>query len=101
MKNLYKVILILFVACIAVSVSYAQEQQPQAPAVKKVEVDRNYDSVPDRFEYYDKDGKIVRVETDTDFNGKTDEWVYYKDGVVEKAEKDTNADGKPDTWISY
>lgn len=98
-KNLYRVVLILSVVCIAACVLYAQEQQPLAP--KKVEVDRNYDTVPDRFEYYDKDGKITRVETDTDFNGKIDEWVYYKNGVVEKAEKDTNGDGKPDTWLAY
>jgi len=100
MKNIIKIIPLLFLFCFLAALVYAQEQQ-QTVAPKKVEVDRNYDGVPDRFEYYDNDGKIVRVETDADFNGKTDEWVYYKNGVVEKAEKDTNGDGKPDTWLAY
>lgn len=68
---------------------------------KRVEVDRNYDELPDRFEHYNADGTVDRIETDTDFNGKIDEWVYYKNGIVEKAEKDTNGDGKADTWMKY
>ena len=90
--------MILSAFWISIVLLYAQEN---TPTQKKVEVDRNYDGKPDRFEYYGAYGKIMRVETDTDLNGKTDEWVYYKNGVVEKAEKDTNADGKPDTWLAY
>lgn len=99
MRNADKVPLLVLAFCVFTMLLHAEEQQTLAP--KKIEVDRNYDGTPDRFEYYDKDGKIVQVETDTDFNGKTDEWVYYKNGVVEKAEKDTNGDGKPDTWLAY
>lgn len=53
------------------------------------------------FKFYDKNGQIIKSETDTDGNGKVDEWVYQKDGKPHKAEKDTNNDGKPDTWINY
>ena len=74
---------------------------PTPVVPKKVEVDRNYDGVPDRFEYYNADGSVEHIETDTNYDGKVDEWVYYKNGVVEKAEKDTNADGKADTWMKY
>lgn len=102
MKKVY--FLALFLFCIFALSALAQEanQANQTPVVpKKVEVDRNYDGTPDRFEYYNPDGTISRIETDIDFNGKTDEWVYYKNGVVEKAEKDTNGDGKADTWMRY
>ena len=72
-----------------------------APMPKKAEADRNFDGKPDRTEYYDKDGNVTRIETDTNYDGKIDEWVEYKNGVVSKAEKDANGDGKPDTWLEY
>ena len=93
-----KVILILVIFVIFATFVQAGEE---ALAPKKVQVDSNYDGVVDRLEYYDKSGQIIRVESDTDFDGRYDEWVYYKNGKVEKAEKDTNGDGKPDTWIEY
>ena len=73
----------------------------KAPIPKVVEIDRNHDGVPDRFEYYNPDGSVDRIETDTNFDGKIDEWVYYKNGVVVRAEKDTTGSGKPDTWMKY
>lgn len=99
MRNTIKIIFLLSVFFAFAASLCAQEGSAIAP--KNIEVDRNYDGVPDRFEYYDTDGKILCVETDTDFNGKVDEWVYYKNGAVEKAEKDTNGDGKPDTRMAY
>lgn len=83
------------------STAAATTAAANVPIPQRVEVDRNYDGVPDRFEYYNKDSTVDHIETDTDFNGKVDEWVYYKNGIVEKAEKDTNGDGKPDTWMKY
>lgn len=104
MKKITLMILALFGLCtFAVSaLARGEDTAPaNAPVPKKVEVDRNYDGLPDRLEYYNADGTVDRIETDTDFNGRTDEWVYYKNGIVEKAEKDTNGDGKPDTWMKY
>jgi len=68
---------------------------------KQVKVDRNYDGVPERIEYYDEKGVITRVEGDTNADGKMDEWVYYENGIAVKGEKDLNGDGKPDTTMFY
>ncbi|MFA5431235.1 MAG: hypothetical protein WC329_08765, partial [Candidatus Omnitrophota bacterium] len=58
----------------------AAASQDKAAQVKPKEakVDRNYDGVIDRIEYYDSKGTILRVETDTNNDGKMDEWVYYE-----------------------
>jgi len=106
MKKITAIILVMFSLCVFTAFAAAEEAATKAAAPapvvpKKVELDRNYDGLPDRFEYYNLDGTVDHVETDTDFNGKVDEWVYYKNGVVEKAEKDTNGDGKADTWMKY
>jgi hypothetical protein len=78
---------------------YAQQEEKLIP--KKVELDSNFDGVVDRIEYYDDNGEVTRVESDTNYDGRYDEWVYYENGKVVKAEKDTNSDGSPDTWIEY
>jgi hypothetical protein len=77
----------------------AAKQQQFKPKV--VKVDRNYDGVAERTEFYDDQGVIQRVEVDTDADGKTDEWVSYEKGVAVKGEKDLNKDGKPDTAMIY
>ena len=78
----------------------AESQQGQLKP-KKVEVDSNYDGAVDRIEFYDNNGQIVKVESDTTGDGKIDEWVIYKDGQPSSVKKDTNADGKPDVWMEY
>ena len=93
-----KVLLVVLILTLCASFAQAGEEKFTP---KKVEVDSNYDGVIDRIEYYDKNGQISRVESDTNFDGKYDEWVHYRNGKVIKAEKDTNGDGKPDTWIEY
>ena len=93
-----KGLLMLFVITVACNLAWAKEEVVKP---RKAEVDSNFDGTVDRVEYYDEKGGVIRVESDTNFNGVYDEWVYYKDGKVVKAEKDTNGDGKPDTWIEY
>ena len=68
---------------------------------KEIKIDRNHDGVVDRVEIYDAKGVIIRVEADTNGDGKMDEWVFYKNGKATKGEKDTKKDGKPDTFLTY
>ena len=79
--------------------SAVAKQQQFKP--KGVKIDRNYDGVVDRTEFYDDQGVIQRVEADSDADGKIDEWVAYEKGVATKGEKDLNKDGKPDTAMIY
>ena len=68
---------------------------------EKVEADKNYDGTPDYAEYF-QNGKIIKREADSDFDGKMDEWTYFDEsGKPTKTERDTNKDGKPDAWIQY
>ncbi|MBU0548690.1 MAG: hypothetical protein KJ710_02965 [Candidatus Omnitrophica bacterium] len=68
---------------------------------KEIKVDRNYDGVVDRIEIYNAKGVIIRNESDTNSDGKIDEWIYYEVGVPIKGEKDINGDGNPDTTLIY
>ena len=100
----------LVVMCMCVSVisfagitSAAEAKTPEVRKFKpkEIKMDRNYDGLVDRVEAYDEKGIIIRSETDTNGDGKINEWVHYKKGIPVKAEKDTNKDGKPDNWIVY
>ncbi len=67
-----------------------------AIAMKSLQQDTNLDGFPDRWEYYDKKGSLIRIEDDTDKNGAVDRWSEIKDGKIVLVEKDTDGDGKPD-----
>jgi len=84
----------------------AEQQKPAALKTtqvkpREIKIDRNYDGVIDRVEVYNSNGSIIRVEADSNADGKIDEWVYYEANKPVRAEKDTNKDGKPDTWLNY
>jgi len=53
-----------------------------------------------RWEYYEK-GVLVRVEEDTDFDGKIDTWDTYRDGALAEMAMDTSGRGKPDRKLIY
>lgn len=96
-----RILLIAVLLAVAFAgVGFAQDAQKQFTP-RKVQVDSNYDGKVDRVEVYDEAGQIQRVESDTNGNGKTDEWVIYKDGKPVKKEKDSNEDGKADVWVDY
>ena len=80
-------------------VSFADISSEKTPEPKMVSVDTNKDAKPDRFEYHD--GSKVRVEADTNFDGKVDEIAYFEEGKLVKGEKDSDYDGKMDKWINY
>lgn len=104
MRKTVVLIMILFFMCIAISafcqnVSAEQKQQQIVP--RKVGADTNFNSKPDRFEYYNEKGQITKAEVDNDEDGIIDESITYENGKPVKGSKDTNKDGKPDVWIDF
>ncbi len=63
---------------------------------KIIKLDRNFDGIIDRAEFFDQDGNLFKTESDTSNVGILDEIVYYKNNVPLKAEKDHNADSRID-----
>ncbi|MGA1790585.1 MAG: hypothetical protein ACMUIM_03805, partial [bacterium] len=63
--------------------------------------DKNGDGKTDLWGYYDPEGKLERVEMDSDFDGVIDTWQEYEDETVHLVVRDTNADGLKDTWDYY
>ncbi len=94
-------ILMLALALICSGACFAQQEGQKQFKPRKVQVDSNYDGKIDRIEAYDEFGQIDMVESDSNGNGKMDEWIMYKDGKPVKKEKDTNEDGKADMWVDY
>lgn len=76
-----------------------REAGDKAPEPKMVAVDTNKDAKADRWEYHE--GNKVRVEADTNFDNKVDEVAYFENGKLIKGEKDSDYDGKMDKWINY
>jgi len=66
----------------------------------KLEIDSNADEVMDRFQYYEKE-QIIRVESDADLNGRIDTWEYYKNGQLARVERDEKGIGKISLKIFY
>ncbi|MFA6320932.1 MAG: hypothetical protein WCY36_03655, partial [Candidatus Omnitrophota bacterium] len=79
----------------------AEKARPTKITPKKVSVDTIGDGKPHRFEYYDAEGNLTKVENDTKGNGVIDETVMYENGKPVKSWKDTKGTGKPDVWVEY
>lgn len=45
--------------------------------------------------------KLEKIESDTNFDNKVDEWTFVQNGAVVKVEKDSDYDGKIDKWVTY
>jgi hypothetical protein len=58
--------------------------------------DTNGDGRPDIWRYYDRGGKLIRVEIDTNFDGRSDVQESYANGRLVKRESDRNFDGRVD-----
>ena len=89
--------------------------------------DTDEDGKVDRWEYYDNQGRLLKVGYSRKNGGKPDAWAfsdadgqvarieissiaderkidrseYYVKGVLVRAEQDTDRDGRPDTWETY
>ena len=48
-----------------------------------------------------KDGALVRIEMDTDRDGRPDRWQDWDKGRIASEEIDTNGDGKPDRRLVF
>ncbi len=79
----------------------AEKSQQAKISPKKVSIDTIGDGKPHRWEYYDNEGNVVKVENDTKGNGVIDEVVIYEKGKPVKSWKDTKGTGKPDIWVEY
>src|SRR5215210_3756707 len=66
-------------------------------------MDRNEDGRLDRWEYYDAQGKLVKVGFSRKDDGKADAWAFSgADGKVERIEISSGADEKKiDRWERY
>jgi hypothetical protein len=91
-----------------------------------MEIDRDFDGVVDRWEYYGAggnlekvgysrandgeadawayqgpDGRVARVEVSTRRDGQVNRTELYEAGKLARAEEDSDGDGKPDKWETY
>lgn len=46
--------------------------------------------------HYDSEGDLLRVERDSNGDGRTDIWEYYDGGELVRVARDTDSDGVPD-----
>jgi hypothetical protein len=68
----------------------------------KVGFSRSDDGKPDAWAFAGADGKVERVEIS--FSGddkKINRWEFYKGEALERAEEDTDNDGRADKWETY
>lgn len=73
----------------------------QRGAEQTVTRDANGDGRPDETYFY-RDGRLVRSETDRNFDGRPDAWIRYgPNEVPEESSQDRNPDGRPDAWFVY
>ena len=103
-----------------VGFSRSLKDQPDAWAystpegrVDRIEISSTADPARiDRWEFYDTSsattspgpdsaGPLLRVEEDTDHDGRPDKWERYADGIVQTAEFDEDRDGRPDRRLTY
>lgn len=70
-------------------------------SLERVEISSTADERKiDRREFYER-GVMVRVEEDTNGDGRTDTWETYQDGALKVLELDEDHDGKPDRRLTY
>jgi hypothetical protein len=68
----------------------------------KVGFSRNNTGKPDGWGFSGPDGQIARVEiSSTGDEQKIDRWEYYAGAALARVELDTNEDGRVDKWEAY
>lgn len=70
--------------------------------LKKEAIDLNNDDRPDIYNYYSIDGRrrLIRKESDINFDGTVDVISHYESGQLVKEEIDADFDGKTD-WTDF
>jgi hypothetical protein len=72
------------------------------PKFVRIEIDTNEDGKIDRWEYYDADQKLERVGFSRANDGIADAWAFQlPDGSIERVEVSTKRDGKPNRIEFY
>ena len=77
--------------------------------VQRIEIDRNADGTPDRWEHYHtaanararSDVEIARAEEANGSGERITRREFYQRGTVVRVEEDINADGRIDKWEHY
>jgi hypothetical protein len=76
--------------------------------LQRIEIDRNGDSQPDRWEHYKKKAAgaaaAVEIERAEEANGadhRITRREFYERGVVARVEEDTDIDGRVDKWEHF
>lgn len=68
----------------------------------KVGMSRSNDGRPDSWAFSGPDGTVARVEVSSTSDEKAiDRWEFYRGAELIRVEQDTNADGRPDNWDTY
>jgi hypothetical protein len=80
--------------------------QMDGARLRSVEIDRNRDGRPDRWEYYEPDqttrrSMLVRAEEANGPDGRVTRHEYYDKGAIQRVEEDTDGDGRIDKWEAY
>lgn len=81
-------------------------------AVRTVEVDEDYDGLPDRWEYYESsqapgesssrgEPRLVRIERAVRAAGRETRREAFVDGALVWVHEDRDGDGRPDRWETY
>ena len=66
------------------------------PSIRLRTQDTNRDGRPDVWQYYDSRGVLLRVDIDTNFDGRFDVEESYRDGHLVRRESDRNFDDRVD-----
>ena len=69
--------------------------------VLRVEIDTDQDGKIDRWEYYGTDQQLARVEISGRRDGKVSRIEHYRQGALVSAEEDTAGTGRFDKWETY
>jgi hypothetical protein len=67
----------------------------------KVGFSRHRDGVMDAVAHYGSDGTVARVEISSGAGGAVGRVEHYLGGLLVRVEEDTNADGRVDKWETY
>ena len=92
----------------------------------RMDIDKDFDGIVDRWEYYTSDGALEKVGFSRQRDGKVDAWAFqgqdgqvsrieiatrrdevvrrwemYEKGALVRAEEDTDGDGRVDKWEQY
>jgi len=69
--------------------------------ITRIEIDADEDGAIDRWEYYDSDQQLEKVDTARGPDGKVARSEFYQGGVLTRAEEDTDGNGFVDKWETY